>query len=149
MYLGILFAAAFCSIVFVLTRKDLAFICAFAYWFAFGMLHMDVDNTTAIIIGSVIDFGVLVAAAGVRNSAHQKLSIAIMSLCILSLITNGLNLIHFGEYLVYAGYAIQAATCLSLIVFDGRREWLSDYVRGCSDIAGSMSNASRRHNHWR
>lgn len=140
-----------CWIVAMVTRKDLAFACAVAYSICLGIaVYGSIQLPAAMIVGGLIDATIFFMAAHHYAMGYRRLSISIMIICIFSLMLNAVTLMSYSVTIDYVGYALQTATVISLMLFDGRRGLCSDVRDDIGSIIhrrpdGTPDNHSGQH----
>lgn len=132
-----------CWIVAMVTRKDLAFACAVAYSICLGIaVYSSIQLPGAMIVGGLIDATIFFMAAHHYAIGYRRLSISIMTICIFSLMLNAVTLLSYSVTIDYVSYALQTATVISLMLFDGRRGLCSDVRDDIGSIIHRRSNGA-------
>lgn len=147
-------SACIATTVYIVTKKDLAMVCAIAYFFGFGLATsvmeggVRLEKAEVIMIGCLLDAMVMFTAAAHWKAPYVRLSQSLTLICVISLINNGLSLLHWTPALMYVGIGLQAATLFSLMAFDGLRGAPDDGIRNLCRVL-RIRIGSARHNHSR
>lgn len=124
-------------LVALVTRKDLALICAAGSLMGEWVWAANMDYYSTIIGFAMVNLAVCLAAISHYGDHHCDLSVSVGQLSLMMLIVNFLQSVSYGNNeMLYLFQHVTGVTGWLLVILlstqDGRREWVDDMANGIS-----------------